>query len=1075
MRWRALQVGRIYIKQHPHDAQLSVQDLKDMVGQQGERFSKQVTHFGNTLRGTASYWFRQRSRLISMVDTLGLPTVFFTHSAADLQWPELAQLMCPDDPNDPRQRHKALVQNPAIADWFFYQRVQVYLKHFYTDVLGATDYWLRFEWQHRGSPHVHGLAWLPNAPNIEQAFASGSADTVTTNNITQYIDSVVCTSNPAMCPGSVDTTCPPQTNPHVCNKPFSEVEDYEQDLAELIATCQRHTRCSPAHCLRMKNGKQVCRFGYPKPLQEETTLGMVDGELELNTARNDPLVNSYNRIQLSSWRANVDMQYCLSRQKVIEYVVKYASKCEPRSEPLKKVYKGIVQALSDDDKSVKAVQKLLLNSVGERDFSAQETCHLLLQLPLIMCSREFIVLSLDGSRAVEDSLEEDKPATKLSILDHYKARPESCTYEHMTLMNFAQNYTMPHNLGDEPTHKTKKVVVVVRPYFAKDPNSPQFEQYCKQKLMLHVPFRSEEELLDGQNTYTEAYARFVMSGNAPQCLQDDIDTFMQQARESDSDESEGEVINTNDNSSNARQVEEWMLICQSYPQLDQHNDTHGEDVDWLEAGRAYPNLEETPRFIIKHKESQVGMASTCTHTNDPQLLQGKQLHVYREVQAHLEGGGIDPLHMIVSGTAGTGKSFLIGCLRALLTNKVRVVAPTGVAAFNIHGCTLHSLLSLPTRGEFKDLEGERLHSLQQTFAEVRYIIIDEMSMVGRKLFGQVDKRLRQAFPHRADEVLGGCSCILFGDFGQLPPVMDLPLYSADARSALSDLGRTAYQCFDKAVVLTQVMRQAGEDPQQVRFRDILMPLRDGHLTTDDWKHLMTRSAACVTDFGSFNNALHLYPTVESVAEHNLTKLKHCTHPVAQIKAIHNGPRADRASSDDASGLEAVIHIAKGARVMLISNLWIEAGLVNGAMGTVEAICYQSGGPPALPTAVMVRFDAYTGPTLSDGTVPIVPVCRSCMSGSSACSRLQLPLKLAWAITIHKAQGLTLDKVVLDIGPKEFCAGLTFVALSRVRNLNSLAFHPSFDFQRVASLAKSQRLIERCSEDCRLLSLSNNRD
>ena len=74
--------------------------------------------------------------------------------------------------------------------------------------------------------------------------------------------------------------------------------------------------------------------------------------------------------------------------------------------------------------------------------------------------------------------------------------------------------------------------------------------------------------MDEQNAYTEAYARFIMSDNAPQCLQDDIDTFMQQARESESDTSEGEVMNTNNNSSNARPVEEWMLICQSYSQLD---------------------------------------------------------------------------------------------------------------------------------------------------------------------------------------------------------------------------------------------------------------------------------------------------------------------------------------------------------------------------------------------------------------------------------------------------------------------------------------------------------------------------
>ena len=121
-----------------------------------------------------------------------------------------------------------------------------------------------------------------------------------------------------------------------------------------------------------------------------------------------------------------------------------------------------------------------------------------------------------------------------------------------------------------------------------------------------------------------------------------------------------------------------------------------------------------------------------------------------------------------------------------------VAAPTGVAAFNIEGHTLHSLLSLPTKGEYKDLEGERLHHMQQSLAGMHYLIIDEMSMVGRKMFGQVDKRLRQVFPHHADQLFGGCSCLLFGDFGQLLPVMDLPLYTAVSRIALSDLKRTSF-------------------------------------------------------------------------------------------------------------------------------------------------------------------------------------------------------------------------------------------------------------------------------------------
>ena len=250
-----------------------------------------------------------------------------------------------------------------------------------------------------------------------------------------------------------------------------------------------------------------------------------------------------------------------------------------------------------------------------------------------------------------------------------------------------------------------------------------------------------------------------------------------------------------------RATEEWMLICQRNADL-QAEFGSDDDHNWSESS-AYHNLEELPTFLSRHR--QTAAPRVYTTTADPQLLQGKQLRAYELVREHLEGSGSTPLRLIVSGTAGTGKSFLINCLRLLLNHKLRVAAPTGVAAFNVDGNTLHSLLSLPTKGEFKDLEGERLHKLQQSLADMEYLIIDEMSMVGRKMFGQVDQRLRQIFPNHSDQVLGGCSCVLFGDFGQLPPVMDLPLYTTSSRSALADLGSNTYQEFDQAIVLDQVM------------------------------------------------------------------------------------------------------------------------------------------------------------------------------------------------------------------------------------------------------------------------------
>lgn len=170
---------------------------------------------------------------------------------------------------------------------------------------------------------------------------------------------------------------------------------------------------------------------------------------------------------------------------------------------------------------------------------------------------------------------------------------------------------------------------------------------------------------------------------------------------------------------------------------------------------------------------------------------------------------------------------------------------------------------------------------------------------------QVNRRLRQAFSHHAHQVFGGCSCLLFKEFGQLSPVMDLPLYTTDSRSELSDQGRSAYQSFKQAVVLNQAIHQAGQDPQQVHFREILLRIRDAMVTVADWTCLMTRTPTQIHDMSPFAGALHLIPTVEAVVEHSVD-LHARGHPIATINAVHTGPNASKAPADDAGGLEAVI-------------------------------------------------------------------------------------------------------------------------------------------------------------------------
>ena len=130
--------------------------------------------------------------------------------------------------------------------------------------------------------------------------------------------------------------------------------------------------------------------------------------------------------------------------------------------------------------------------------------------------------------------------------------------------------------------------------------------------------------------------------------------------------------------------------------------------------------------------------------------------------------------------------------------------------------------------------------------------------------------------------------------------------------------------------------------------------------------------------------------------------------------------------------------------MLMANLWMKGGLVNGSMGIVRDIIFEEQGPPYIPSVVFITFDNYEGPTINalDGTkvVPIVPIRRTWESKSGRkCSRLQVPICLAWAITVHKSQGLTLEKSKIDLGSKEFAAGLSFVAVSRVRSLGDIIF------------------------------------
>lgn len=173
--------------------------------------------------------------------------------------------------------------------------------------------------------------------------------------------------------------------------------------------------------------------------------------------------------------------------------------------------------------------------------------------------------------------------------------------------------------------------------------------------------------------------------------------------------------------------------------------------------------------------------------------------------------------MIVCGTAGTGKSYLISAIAQTLGQSCILTGTTGMASFNICGRTLHSTLNLPVKSTTQQpLQGAALQRLQLNIKDKHYLIIDEMSMMGQRMLAWVDQRLRQATA-KLQQPLGGLSVILFGDFAQLPPVCDLPLYAPPGKSSISLHGYTIYHTFSTTVILDQILRQAGTDPDTCAF------------------------------------------------------------------------------------------------------------------------------------------------------------------------------------------------------------------------------------------------------------------
>ncbi|XP_059076743.1 uncharacterized protein LOC131876007 [Cryptomeria japonica] len=267
--------------------------------------------FAASLQGTRAYWKRSRKDLTIMIHQLGAPTLFFTLSAADTKWPELHKLfppnLSPEFQSTKKQFIENIIHNPHVTSLFLHFRFTIFHEEIIDKLLRAKYHWYRYEWKHRGSAHMHGFLWLPNAPDMDNLDLSNHDNVQSTKS---FFDRYVTAWNPRnqvaqanrLHTASLFDPRMANTNQILYTNPLS---DYE----ELINVVQQHTKCSTHTCLKKKGSTLHCRYRAPWPEQDFSTLIVdTDHNPSYEPARNDSHLNIHSPIMLAIWRANVDCQ-----------------------------------------------------------------------------------------------------------------------------------------------------------------------------------------------------------------------------------------------------------------------------------------------------------------------------------------------------------------------------------------------------------------------------------------------------------------------------------------------------------------------------------------------------------------------------------------------------------------------------------------------------------------------------------------------------------------------------------------------------------------------------------------------
>jgi hypothetical protein len=385
--------------------------------------------------------------------------------------------------------------------------------------------------------------------------------------------------------------------------------------------------------------------------------------------------------------------------------------------------------------------------------------------------------------------------------------------------------------------------------------------------------------------------------------------------------------------------------------------------------------------------------------------------------------------IFLTGAAGTGKSYLLKHFRKECLLNCVVLAPTGMAALNAGGQTIHSFFRLPpkaiNREDIKAVENKTL------YRAVDVIIIDEVSMVRADLMDAVDAFMRKN-GRDSSRPFGGARIIFVGDLYQLPPVVK----GLEERRYLEECYGSPYfysapvfnQCPVKIIELQEIHRQ-----KDIEFIKVLNAVRikeidDANLV---WLNDVTSSTSVPL------HTVTLTPRRDAASKANLERLGKLPGVEMQFEALFEGELSAEDGKDDYRlPVDAILRLKQGAQVMFIKND-IGQRWVNGTIGELQSlksneIVVRVKGGPTDGLTVNVERERWSKIRYKYDSS------KKRIEAEEAGAIEQFPLTLAWAMTIHKSQGATYDFVNVDLGDGAFAEGQTYVALSRCRTPQGLS-------------------------------------